>query len=179
MKKGLLVSVALIVLQALLVAVYLLVERGRDEGVSVRAERLDRPSPELTYRTFDAGDHRLSDHRGSPVLVHFWATWCPPCRYELPALLKFAGSGDIRVLAASVDPDWSKVREFLGQEPPPAVVLAASPAAAEEFGVATLPESYLVDETGQLRLRIHGAGDWGSVAWRRATLGMGEGRESE
>jgi thiol-disulfide isomerase/thioredoxin len=170
MKRGLSVVLVLLGLQGLLVLTYLLIEGRNEREAAVEAEPLDRPSPALRYRTFDGGEHRLSEHRGTPVLVHFWATWCPPCREELPALLDFAAASDIRILAVSVDREWDDVREFLHGDPPPQVVLATSSGAAEQFGVVTLPESYLVDARGRLRLRLAGARDWRSSALRKLIL---------
>lgn len=174
MKSPLQVVSILFGLQVLLVGGYLLVEASKERTAAIELERLDRPSPELTYRTFDAGQHRLSEHHGTPVLVHFWATWCPPCREELPALLEFAASSEVRVLAISVDPQWYDVREFLRRDPPPEVVLATAPSAAGEFGVVTLPETFLVDSTGHLRLRLPGARDWTSPALRELVLDESE-----
>jgi thiol-disulfide isomerase/thioredoxin len=173
MKRHLSIFFVLLGLQGLLVLAYLLVE-GRNEGEeAIETEPLDRPSPALRYRTFDGGEHHLSEHRGTPVLVHFWATWCPPCREELPALLDFAASSDVRILAVSVDREWDDIRAFLRRDPPPQVVLATSPIAAEQFGVETLPETYLVDARGRLRLRFAGARDWTSSALRTVILDDG------
>lgn len=169
MKRTLQVVVLLLGLQILLIGSYLLVEKWQQEGASVEVERLDRPSPDFVYRTFHAGEHRLSEHRGTPVLAHFWATWCPPCREELPTLLDFAASSNVRVLAVSVDPEWNEVQEFLGDPPPPEVVRATSSVTAE-FGVVTLPETFLVDAAGTLRLRFAGARDWRSSALRKVVL---------
>jgi thiol-disulfide isomerase/thioredoxin len=135
-------------------------------GESVGAERVSGPAPELAYRTQTGLELRLSALRGRPVLVHFWATWCPPCRDELPGLLDFAASDEITVLAVSLDRDWDQVQRFLGGEAPPAVVLAAPGAEPERFGVTGFPETYLVDARGQLRLRFSGPRDWRSDAMR-------------
>ena len=64
---------AVIALQAVLVGVYWAVERSKQ--VEVRAQEF--AAPDLEYRTPDGRQHRLSEHRGRALLVHFWASWCP------------------------------------------------------------------------------------------------------
>lgn len=172
MKRPILIIVALAAVQGLLVAGYLIFD-GEEKPVSVGAERVRREAPELVYRSADGAKHRLSALEGRPVLLHFWATWCPPCRDELPGLLEFAAAGEISVLAVSLDPEWSDVRQFLEGPPPPSVVLALSEDASQDFGVATLPQTVLIDAAGFVRLRFAGERDWTSSAVRAAVLSEG------
>lgn len=168
MKKVLTPLLVLAGLQGLLAAGYFLA--GWDApapDAPVVVERLDRPAPALAYRTLAGEERRLSAQRGRPMLVHFWATWCPPCREELPGLLALAAAGEIAVLAVSLDPEWEPVRRFLGNDVPPAVVLASSAAVTDGFGVTALPATFLVDATGRLRLHFAGARDWRARAVRQ------------
>lgn len=171
MKKHLTPFTGLLALWIAFVAVYLWV--GRDApapGESVGAERVEGAAPELVYRRPGGAEERLSSLRGRRVVVHFWATWCPACRDELPGLLALAGSGEIEILAVSLDADWEPVRRFFGGAVPAAVVLAAPGTEPERFGVTGLPESYLVDASGQLRLRFSGPRDWRSDAMRETVV---------
>jgi thiol-disulfide isomerase/thioredoxin len=164
MRRIALTAAALVAVQALLAAVYLGAERLRRREEPLRYERESRAAPELAYRTRDGREHRLSQLHGQPVLVHFWATWCPPCVEELPGLLELAESGKLRVLAVSVDPSWAAVEGFLGREPPAAVVLSDGSESADGFRFQSLPQTFLVDAAGRLRLRFSGARDWRSAA---------------
>lgn len=175
MKRALLALLVLAWVQGLLVGGYFLLGRDAGPGASVDAEPLDAPAPELVYRTAAGEERRLSALRGQPVLVHFWATWCPPCREELPGLLALADAGEIPVLAVSVDPAWEPVRRFLGGHVPPAVVTASSDAVARDFGVTELPRTFLVDAGGRLRLGFAGARDWRAPALRQAVLATARG----
>ena len=119
---------------------------------------------------------QLEDLRGRVVLVHFWATWCPPCRQELPSLLETAGElrrdGRFEVLAVSVDDDWPKLRAFFPGAMPDAVVRMLTPAAQRKYGTSTLPDTYLVGPDGRLVERFVGAQDWRDVTLRAHLAGV-------
>jgi thiol-disulfide isomerase/thioredoxin len=149
-------------------AIYLRVQEARAprEVGGFPFERVDRPSPDLTFKLPDMSEGRLADHRGRPVLVHFWATWCQPCRKELPELLALARTGDgLDLLAVSVDEDWELVREFFNQQVPREVRLAIGNQ-YKEFGGRILPDTYLVDRAGIVRAHLEGARPWGSSGAR-------------
>lgn len=112
----------------------------------------------------------LRELGGGPVLIHFWATWCAPCRRELPALIEAAREHGARVVAVSMDAEWPAIRAFFGEEtPPPTIVREPTRALARTLGVRALPDSYLIDAEGRATRRIAGALDW-SVPEHRAWL---------
>ena len=110
------------------------------------------------------GQLDLSQVRGKPVLVNFWATWCPPCVEELPSLKALAQAYDpasFEVLAVSVDETWPIVDKFFGADAPPfKVLLDNTSATSRGYGTSKFPESYLVDKDGKLRLKFVGPRNW-------------------
>jgi thiol-disulfide isomerase/thioredoxin len=99
--------------------------------------------------------------RGTPFdrgLLHFWATDCAPCRDELPALLEVSRDERVPVIAIATDADWSRVEAFFEREVPSEVVRDEA-GFARTLGVATLPDTYVVDR-GRATRRIAGAIDW-------------------
>ncbi|WP_437738215.1 TlpA family protein disulfide reductase [Sorangium sp. So ce1335] len=159
----------LMLLQALAVGVYWAVEHGRGAdrpGRPFEHEQLPgaEPAPDEALLRPDGSELRLRSLRGRAVLLHVWATWCAPCRAELPALLdlgrELRRDGRIELVAVSVDESWDVVRAFFDGDVPPEVVLSGSPALARRLGVSTLPDSFLVRPDGSLALRFTGARDW-------------------
>ncbi|MEQ8278573.1 MAG: TlpA disulfide reductase family protein [Deltaproteobacteria bacterium] len=153
----------LVLVQVALVVVYRLKTSDTNR---LSMTPLDEAAPELVFETSSGVRHDLSAETG-PVVVHFWATWCPPCLDELPHLLEFAEQSDIRVLAVSVDPDWESIRACLNGQLPAAIVRAHSRDAVRPFGVGTLPETFVVGSDDTLRARFAGAQDWRSATLRR------------
>jgi thiol-disulfide isomerase/thioredoxin len=78
------------------------------------AGRIGAIAPDFEWTGEDGKVHRLSSYRGKVVVVNFWATWCPPCREELPALQRVAASEpDVVVLEVDLMEPGDKARSFL------------------------------------------------------------------
>lgn len=127
---------------------------------------IDGPMPSLTLLGPD--DTPMPSPDGT-YLLHVWATWCPPCRDELPGLLDFAAASPVPVLAVATDPDWRAIRDFVGPAPSPALRRADARAVAEGLDVDTLPVTFVVID-GRLRARLDGARDWTDRAVRAAVF---------
>ena len=133
-------------------------------------------APELQLQRPDGSKHALRGFRGKVVLLHFWATWCPPCRKELPALLELGRElskrGQFKLVALSFDDEWSAIDDFFGGAIPPEVVREEGASASKAYGVSTLPDTYLIAPDGSLRLRFRGTREWRSERAREAILQM-------
>ncbi len=116
---------------------------------------------------FDRSGRRtdLSQEKGRLIIVHFWATWCPPCVEEIPALSRFwekyRGRGDIALYAVSVDKDWKMIEKFTAKHPN-RLPLYHDPGAstARSFGTTQYPETYIVNKSGRVLFRVQGAVSW-------------------
>lgn len=116
-------------------------------------------APDFTYLDDDGGTIALSDLRGQVVVLNFWATWCAPCRYEMPyferAYEEYAGKGVV-ILAVNVAESEAAVAEFLTEQnlnlP---VLLDTDRAIASKYGINSYPTTLLVDRDGNIS-RSHG-----------------------
>jgi thiol-disulfide isomerase/thioredoxin len=153
----------LVAVQGAAVGLYL--ARKPPRSAPFAAETLTvRDAPELAFERSDGTRGTLSDLRGKTVLVHFWATWCAPCRSELPGLIATATalerSGTFELVAVSVDDEWDQMRTYFDAHIPRAAVRPTTAGIHHVFGVSTLPDTYMVDASGRLVARYAGARDW-------------------
>jgi thiol-disulfide isomerase/thioredoxin len=145
--------------------------------------RTDVPAPPFRHATADGKTFSLADARGQVVFLNFWATWCPPCRDELPSMLQLGWElaaqhpGKFRMVAISVDDAWDVVRDFFGGATPPGLTVtldtdqlttrayycAARGACPESF---KFPETYIVDGSGRLVAYVVGPRNWSDPAAR-------------
>ncbi len=107
----------------------------------------------------------LSKEKGRLVIVHFWATWCPPCVEEVPALSKFwekyRGRDDIVLYTISVDKDWKTIDAFSAKNPNALPIYHDPEAAtAHRFGSTQYPETYIANKNGRVIYRVQGAIEW-------------------
>jgi len=132
-------------------------------GRSVSSD-VGRAAPDFRLRTPDGGDLRLSDLRGHPVLVNFWASWCIPCRQEMPEIVRaYAAHRDagLQIVAVDLQENADQVRGFadeFGMTFPIAIDRTGAVASAWRIGgpVKGIPSSYFLDADGIVRARAFG-----------------------
>jgi len=136
--------------------------RAAARGVLERAG--GEPAPRLALTDASGGVRDIASYRGSVVLVNFWATWCEPCRYEMPSIQrlreKLAGK-PFGVLMVNVDEPDARVRRFVADtklDLP--VVMDPGKTVTRAWSVRVLPTTFLVGPDGRLRYRLIGDMDW-------------------
>ncbi|HSE00736.1 MAG TPA: TlpA disulfide reductase family protein [Burkholderiales bacterium] len=122
------------------------------------------PAPVLELRGLDGAGHRLADYRGRVVLVNFWATWCEPCRDEMPSMQrlkeKLAGK-PFAVLAVNLDEPESRIRQFLSRMKVDfTVLLDPGKKAARAWDARILPASFVIGVDGKIHYSLVGELDW-------------------
>ena len=122
---------------------------------------IDQPAPDLTLFDLDGREVSLSDFQGDVVLLNNWATWCPPCREEMPEILayyhKYKNEGFQVVAVEAGDPE-EVVRDFVEKANLDFVILLdPENKSLITFQHTSLPNSFVIDRKGHLRLAWLGA----------------------
>ncbi len=127
-----------------------------------------KPADDFTLTMADGTSFRLSQHRGKTVLVNFWATWCPPCREEMPALERLYRQHKDRglvLVAVSIDADSKVVPPYV-KASKLTFPIALDPKAevANKYGVRALPSSFVIDRQGTMTGLALGPRVWDNEA---------------
>lgn len=123
-----------------------------------------KPAPEWQFKTLDGKTIRSSDFKGKVVILDFWATWCPPCREEIPgfiALQQEYQKKGLVVIGASEDQDGPDiVKKFMKEIGINYTVVMADDKTVKTFGeIEALPTTFIIDRNGQIVNQHVGAAD--------------------
>jgi len=156
MKKILFLSLAIV----LLLAGFALA-MGEKPRMSGSAE-IGKLAADFTLTDLSGQEIKLSDYRGKTVFLNFWATWCPPCRQEMPSIQslyqKTAGK-DMEILAVSLD--RGDIRSFVEQGKYSFKILPDPKGEiGRQYGVTGIPTTFIIDKNGVIKQRAVGSRDW-------------------
>ncbi|MCF8721575.1 peroxiredoxin family protein [Nitrospina gracilis] len=123
------------------------------------------PAPPFTLKSLDGGKRSLQDYRGRYLLLNFWATWCGPCKIEMPsleALHRRFEAANLTVLGVSNDPFGERVVEpfMKAYDLTFPVLLDPNQEISKRYGVHSLPTTFLIDPEGRILGVLAGAEDW-------------------
>ena len=123
-------------------------------------------TPRLSLRDLEGRTHDLATYKGKVVLINFWATWCEPCRQEMPSIQRLRdklGPKAFSVIAVNVDEPDARVRQFIKATGLDLnVVMDPGKTVTRNWGVRYLPVSFIVGADGRIRYRVVGDIDWGN-----------------
>ena len=131
-------------------------------------------TPPLALEDLAGKAHSLSDYRGSVVLVNFWATWCEPCRAEMPSMNRLRRSLEGRrfeVLAVNLAEPLTRIQKYLDTMPLGFPLLRdRDSAVSKAWKARLLPASYLIGRDGRIRYVAYGEVDWTSEPVREKVM---------
>jgi len=145
-----------------------------------RKVAVGEPAPDFHLPGLEGGDVSLSQFRGKVVFLNFWASWCPPCRMEMPSMERLNevyGGKNFVMLAVNTEGEPDGARRFLQNNPHSFRVLLDSEGKVHTmYGVFKFPETFLIDPEGRIVEHIIGARDWSSVDILKKIRGLVEGK---
>ena len=160
MKRSPLVLVVVAFVVALML--YFGYHQARRSGGSLTTRlKQSSPAPDFSLESLDGKTTRLSDFRGKAVLLNFWATWCGPCKIEMPWFVDFQkqyGTQGLQIVGVAMDDaskeDIGKFAKDMGVNYP---ILIGKEAVGDQYGgVPALPETFLIARDGKIVDKIIG-----------------------
>ncbi len=137
-------------------------DHGGSGGAEAPATKLEgKPAPGFTLIDLDGKKVSLADFRGKPVLIDFWATWCGPCKLEMPWIAefsqKYAGQGLVVLGLVTDSPGNETIRKTASRSGVSYPVLMADDKVEDAYGgVDYLPENFYVDRSGKVAIETFG-----------------------
>jgi cytochrome c biogenesis protein CcmG, thiol:disulfide interchange protein DsbE len=125
------------------------------------------PAPAITVNSLNGKPLNLSDLKGKVVLLNFWATWCPPCREEIPSMMKLNGAmagKPFQMVAVSIDEGGQPAIESFFKTSGFSLPAYTDPdnRAAKAYGITGVPETFIIDKSGILVKKVIGPMAWDS-----------------
>ncbi len=142
-------------------------EKGTEKATAAKVVE-GTMAPDFEAKDLTGKEVKLSDLRGKVVLVNFWATWCPPCREEIPSMMKLnqAMAGKpFQMIALSIDEGGKgAIEQFFAKSglTLPAY-LDGEQKVAGRYGITGVPETFVVDKKGVILKKVVGGMDWSST----------------
>jgi peroxiredoxin len=130
-------------------------EGGASGGDDASAEEARELAPDFTLDDLSGTPVRLEELRGKVVVLDFWATWCPPCEFQIPILNQVyeahREAGDVEILGISVDTEGpDAVQEYIAKHQAVYPILMGSESLARTFGAPGFPSLIVVDPSGRI-----------------------------
>lgn len=116
-------------------------------------------APEFTLKNLEGKEVKLGDYKGKKVMLNFWATWCPPCKAEMPAMqqLYTQKTAQLEILAVNLDPQ-NDVAAFINSNSLTfPVVLDQSGETQQSYSIISIPTTFIIDENGIIQKKHIGS----------------------
>jgi len=154
-------------LLAVLVVLAVMTACNRNQANKTAMPVENSPAPEVVVNSLQGAPLKLSDLKGKVVLLNFWATWCPPCRSEIPSMMKLnaAMAGKpFQMVAISIDEGGRPAIESFFQTSGFSLPAYTDPdnRAAKTYGITGVPETFIIDRQGVIVKKVIGPLEWDS-----------------
>lgn len=148
-------------------------EINDDSGLEI-----NQTAPDFKLKTLEGKEVKLSDYRGKKVILNFWATWCPPCKAEIPHMEKYykkqAKDDGVEILAVNLtksDKDEEYIRDFVkSYEMTYPVLLDVDGEQQHQYEIITIPTTFFINQKGKIQKKIIGPMDQDMMSKAIASL---------
>ncbi|MFZ3579781.1 peroxiredoxin family protein [Virgibacillus sp. DJP39] len=138
---------------------------GKEEAEAIESEEVGlekgKIAPDFELKTLTGKTVKLSDFRGEKVMLNFWATWCPPCRAEMPDMQKFHKNKDVKILAVNLletESNLNEVQEFVNELGLTfSILLDEKSDVSNRYKISAYPSSFMIDSNGRIQFKAIGA----------------------
>ena len=158
---------------SLIICLFLLIAMGPSLSENTSGEpisplntdtMINSKAPDFTLKDLNGKSISLSSFKGKVVLLNFFATWCPPCRAEMPAFNKLYREKKIRgleIISVSTDRSINDIKDFLQKNKVDFPILFdADRSVSKQYRVFSMPTTFLIDKTGKIVEKFYGEYDW-------------------
>jgi peroxiredoxin len=155
-KRNALIFAALLIVIVAMIAAGKYITRVRHHGtVTLVGDVRGVPAPDFELASLDGRKVKLSDYRGKAVLLNFWATWCSPCKVEMPWFVdlqnKYGNEGLVVLGVAMDDSDNAKIAQFASEMRVNYPILLGTDKVSDQYGnVQFLPTTFYIDREGRI-----------------------------
>lgn len=116
-------------------------------------------APNFSLRNLKGETVKLSDFKGKKVMLNFWATWCPPCKQEMPAIQQFfeEKGEDVVILAVNIDGEEDVIEFVQSRKITFPILLDENNRVNEQYKIVTIPTTFFIDEKGIIQHKFYSA----------------------
>ncbi len=136
------------------------------QAANLKEFTANTPTPPLNLTDLQGKQHNLSDYKGQVVLVQFWATYCTPCRKEMPSMnnmMKKMADTPFKILAVDMGETKSEVTQFVNEVKPEfSILMDESGKSISDWKVFAAPSNFIIDPQGKIRYTLFGGVEWDS-----------------
>lgn len=153
-------------IKRLLLVVLFISLSGVAQSAELKSYTDKAPTPALTLQDLQGKTHNLNDYKGQVVLLQFWATYCVPCRKEMPSmnkLIKKMGDVPFKILAVDMGETKEEVTQFVKEVKPEFTILMDEAGKSiSDWRVFVAPSNFIIDPQGKIRYTLFGGVEWDS-----------------
>ncbi|NOQ89846.1 MAG: redoxin domain-containing protein [Gammaproteobacteria bacterium] len=154
-------------IKRLLISVVLISMSGMLQAANLKAVEGKVAAPPLVLKDLQGKQHDLKDYKGQVVLVQFWATYCGPCRKEMPSMnkmMKAMGDVPFKILAVDMGETKEEVDQFVSEVKPEFTILMDEDGKSiADWRVFAAPSNFIIDPEGYIRYTLFGGVEWDSA----------------